>query len=317
MLKKNSFLLLLLLTFFELAFSQQFKMDTTARQNKEYFFDKRNVERRLPSIPDPNVIDYELLMKANTFEEFSSPVRWKGTDWIKAAGFILAETSVAAFADKPVEKYVLQIRNNWTVTDISNHIAKYKIGHQACFLLVAGSSSFLFHDKKLQNTTILATQAFLIGGGTALLLNFLTGRNGPMVYNPITYRHEIDFRGPFSTRPPDLYGHKYYSSFPSINSTIAFAMATVFANEYQDKKFIPVCAYGLAAIISINDLLVNKHWVSDILAGQALGYFTGKLVVKNAHKLFLFKSLLKTNSNLHAQMSYSFGHLMPGLTYNF
>jgi len=313
MLKKFSFLLLFFIECSLLTFSQQVKVDSTGG----YFFDKNNVVYKHPSTANPNLIDYELLMKANTVEEFTSPVRWKGTDWSKVAGFILVETSVAAFADKHAEDYILQLRNNWTLNNITNQIDKYKITRQACFLAVVGSSSFLFHDKKLRNTTVLAAQAFLIGGGTALLLNFLTGRNGPLVYDPNTYRHEVGFRGPFTAKPADLYGHKYYSSFPSVNSTVSFAIATVFANDYQDKKFIPILAYGAASVISINDLLTNKHWVSDILAGQILGYFTGKLVVRNARKFFLFKSLLKTKPNVQAQMSYSFGRLRPGLTYTF
>ena len=72
------------------------------------------------------------------------------------------------------------------------------------------------------------------------------------------------------------------SSFPSGHSTQVWAVATVVANEYQHNRAVQFAAYGIASAVSVARFTVHKHYISDVIAGSALGFGIGKYVY-NAH----------------------------------
>jgi hypothetical protein len=72
------------------------------------------------------------------------------------------------------------------------------------------------------------------------------------------------------------------NSFPSGHSTQAWAVATVIANEYKHRRAVQIAAYGIAGAVSVARFTGHKHYLSDVVAGSALGYGIGKFVF-NAH----------------------------------
>ena len=72
------------------------------------------------------------------------------------------------------------------------------------------------------------------------------------------------------------------ASFPSGHSTQAWAVATVIAHEYKDRPAVQIAAYGIATAVSVARFTGHKHYLSDVLAGSALGYSIGRFVY-NAH----------------------------------
>jgi membrane-associated phospholipid phosphatase len=73
------------------------------------------------------------------------------------------------------------------------------------------------------------------------------------------------------------------SSFASGHSAAAWAVASVFAEEYGDKyKWAPAVAYSMAALTSYARMNKNKHWASDVVLGAMVGYVGGKIF----HKFF-------------------------------
>ena len=72
------------------------------------------------------------------------------------------------------------------------------------------------------------------------------------------------------------------SSFPSGHSTQAWAVATVIANEYKHRTAVQIAAYGVASAVSVARFTGHKHYISDVVAGSALGFGIGKFVF-NAH----------------------------------
>jgi membrane-associated phospholipid phosphatase len=62
-------------------------------------------------------------------------------------------------------------------------------------------------------------------------------------------------------------------------------MATVIANEYQDKRLVQVAAYGLASAVSLSRFTGHKHYLSDVLVGSALGYGIGRYVYHAHHRI--------------------------------
>jgi hypothetical protein len=74
------------------------------------------------------------------------------------------------------------------------------------------------------------------------------------------------------------------SSFPSGHSTQVWAVATVIANEYQHRRAVQVAAYGVATAVSVARFTSQKHYLSDVLAGSALGFGIGKYVYHAHHR---------------------------------
>ncbi len=74
-------------------------------------------------------------------------------------------------------------------------------------------------------------------------------------------------------------------SFPSCHATSAFAVATVQSHYHPDAAFL---WYSGATLISASRLNLNRHRVSEVLVGAALGYFTAKLELSQRNGLILF-----------------------------
>jgi membrane-associated phospholipid phosphatase len=65
-------------------------------------------------------------------------------------------------------------------------------------------------------------------------------------------------------------------SFPSGHTSAAFTLATVASHHYGWKVGVP--AYVLASGIGLSRIEMNKHYLSDVLAGAALGVIVGRTV---------------------------------------
>ena len=74
------------------------------------------------------------------------------------------------------------------------------------------------------------------------------------------------------------------NSFPSGHSTQAWAVATVIANEYKHRRAVQVAAYGIATAVSVARFTGQKHYLSDVVAGSALGYAIGRYVYSAHHQ---------------------------------
>lgn len=69
------------------------------------------------------------------------------------------------------------------------------------------------------------------------------------------------------------------NSFPSGHTATAFAAATFMAKEYGHiSKWYSVGAYTVATGVGVMRVMNNRHWVTDVLAGAAVGIFSTNLV---------------------------------------
>ena len=75
-------------------------------------------------------------------------------------------------------------------------------------------------------------------------------------------------------------------SFPSGHSSVAFATATMYQMWYGWKAGIP--AYAFAAVTAFQRLDDNRHWLSDVIMGAAIGiavpymFYKGEETAKDA-----------------------------------
>ncbi|MDR0526104.1 MAG: phosphatase PAP2 family protein [Spirochaetaceae bacterium] len=118
--------------------------------------------------------------------------------------------------------------------------------------------------------TIMYGEAMLLTFGTTEIIKKVSGRNRPYTY--------------FDGLPAGL-EKDYYKSFPSRHTAIAFMSAgflsSTFFMEYPDSAWkIPVIAgsYGLAAGIGALRIASGNHFLTDVLAGAAIGSLYGWLI---------------------------------------
>ena len=107
----------------------------------------------------------------------------------------------------------------------------------------------LSDNQKARETGVLGGEALLDGLIVSQLLKVTAGRNRPNAPD----------------QPGDFF--KGGASFPSGHSIEAWAMASVVAHEYGNKRFVPVVAYGLAALVSSARFTARQHYASDLVAG--------------------------------------------------
>ena len=67
-------------------------------------------------------------------------------------------------------------------------------------------------------------------------------------------------------------------SFPSGHTSNTFALAAVAQQHYGWKVGIP--SYLVAGLMGASRIDQDKHWMSDVVAGAALGYIVGRTVVR-------------------------------------
>ncbi len=67
------------------------------------------------------------------------------------------------------------------------------------------------------------------------------------------------------------------SSFPSGHTTFAFAAASAIDAETQ-ARWVPWVVYPAAAAVGWARVEQDEHWLSDVAAGAALGYWTGRTI---------------------------------------
>jgi membrane-associated phospholipid phosphatase len=67
------------------------------------------------------------------------------------------------------------------------------------------------------------------------------------------------------------------NSFPSGHTSSSFAVATVVTNYYGKNWGIPL--YAFAGLVGVSRIEKGQHWPSDVLAGAALGYISGRSAI--------------------------------------
>jgi membrane-associated phospholipid phosphatase len=266
---------------------------------------------------------YFSLLLDDIKQQVSAPFNASGRDWLRIGGFALLTTGCALFADKPINRAAIDIRNrSSSIVSASSYVTNFGGLYEGYTLAAFAAYGYIFKKEKTKTTVFLATQAYLTAGAIETTLKYLTGRQRPSYYDPKTGLNNPSWHGPFFEFTKDKNGarpaNSSYTSFPSGHTTVAFAAATVFALEYKDSKFIPIIAYSAATMIGLSRLIENQHWSSDVLVGAMLGYLSGRQVVNNYHRYSKIKSTgAKKKNTLVFNLNCAHGILLPGFVYTF
>lgn len=196
--------------------------------------------------------------KADVQDYFTAPLHWDGTEWAWFAGS-LAIIAASHHYDTQVRTHFVgpgptTSNNTKDLQDIAPTVA-----------VVAGTWFFaglIYSDAGHQEAWRMVEAAGL-SGVTAYALKYAAGRETPS-----------------ETTDPNSWGGGG-SSFPSFHATVAFAVGTVLAEDGSDdyRWVRRVLGYGLGIATSYERLKHNAHWLSDTVAGSALGIATGRFAV--------------------------------------
>lgn len=195
-----------------------------------------------------------------------SPITWEGSDWL-TAGLVVGAASGIYLADSDIRDFMQ--RNQSPIGDSFAHIGN-AIGNPLFILPPLGLLYLYGHvndDPAARRTALLAVESLTISGALAMTLKLATQRP-----RPHTGETSTTWDGP-SLKSLD-------PSFPSIHTQSAFSVAAVIADQYGSNPSVAPLAYGLATLTGLSRIYSDKHWASDAFFGAALGYFTGKAVVR-------------------------------------
>ncbi len=154
------------------------------------------------------------------------------------------------------------------------------IGNLYGYMFVSGwyFKGIMENDKRSKHVALNAVKAIVI--------NTLISQ---------TVKHSLKRDRPFQFNGPDaddsfnpFEDDKTTDSFYSGHTSTAFAIATVFAEEYKEHKWVPYFAYGLATSAATARIYLNKHWLSDVTTGAAIGYYIGKVVSNGKKRNYQF-----------------------------
>ena len=263
-----------------------------------------------------NFNSYFTLLGQGLKQGFTKPFHIHKKDWGNLGKFA-AVTFALSFTDEPIQQGALRLRNRKTgLNNISKGLSDFGGIYEVFTVAGIGAYGLISKNNKLANAALLASQAYITSGAITIVLKTLSGRTRPSYY-PAGVEAEPKFLGPFHKSLNNTNGSKENSSFPSGHSTVAFAVATVFATEYKDKPWVPIISYTTASLVGVSRITENKHWTTDVVVGAALGYLTGKLVENNYHRYTKATGAEQPKNTLSFHLEYNFGHLEPGLVYTF
>jgi hypothetical protein len=190
-----------------------------------------------------------------------APLHWDGSSWTQAA---IAVASVALLSGEDTRIDSAFQRNRSAQTNSFSSAVRPFGTYAAIGLSVASlGAGLVFKNAEWRETGRDAIEAELFAAGIVTpALKEIVGRLRP------SQGSDADEFQPLSGK----------QSFPSGESTEAFAVASVFAARSHG-WVVPVVAYTLASGVALARMNVHAHFASDVVAGAFIGTAVGHSIV--------------------------------------
>jgi membrane-associated phospholipid phosphatase len=195
----------------------------------------------------------------------TAPARWNAHDWLLFGG-TLAAVGVAHSLDARVRTH---FAGDTVTPGASASPDKLQDALPAAALLL-GSWGYaaLVDDSDGRKEAHAMLEASVFSVATAYALGYIARREGPG-----------------ASTSPDRWGGGG-TSFPSEHAAAAFAIGTVLAESGNDRyRWVRrVLGYGVAGFTAYERLHHNAHWLSDTVAGGALGAASAHFAMDRRHE---------------------------------
>lgn len=174
-------------------------------------------------------------------------------------------TLALAQADDGVNPWLAE-RNTGTFQDILE-IADYAGGPNVNFVVLGlAGTSVLTNDRRFQDAAMTSLQTLVYAGLVGYGLKGILGRLRPSQTDDPYAFFETTGRNPFSDA-----GN---SSYPSGHAIAAFGIVTPWVFYYPCP--LTYALYAIPVGTSLSRLAIDKHWMTDIVAGAAIGILMGR-----------------------------------------
>jgi hypothetical protein len=206
-----------------------------------------------------------------TWGFIKQPIEWEGNDYLKI-GVMGAGTFLLMQVDEPVRRSLkknTQYAKSFPV-EFSNAWGEIIFTE----VLFGGVSLYALYnrDKTAHKIAFEIAQATLYTFYTNSALKFVIGRARPFLnegsrnYVPFSEYTSID-----------------HQSLPSGHTAIVMALTTILSRNAKP-TWLKILAYLPAAMSAVGRVYLDKHWVSDVFLGGAIGFFTATWVVDQHEK---------------------------------
>jgi membrane-associated phospholipid phosphatase len=196
---------------------------------------------------------------------YTSPVRWKGKDWLKLGG-VLAGTALLSMADDPVRNFWL--KQDSPFLDGVNTVG-YHYGKPYTALLFTGGfylGGLVFKSDWARETGLMLGTSMLSASLLEMTLKNTIGRARPSTGEG---NLELTF---FNKEAA-------FHSFPSGHASTAFTISLIMARRVESVP-VKIFFYSLAASTVACRLYSDAHWVTDVAFGGTLAWFCSDVVMK-------------------------------------
>lgn len=229
-----------------------------------------------------SVKGYFSLLGKNFSEQAAAPFHLKKSGYIEAVTLI-SSTLILTTLDGKADDEVKTLKNeDHFIHEASPPVTELGGTYGIIGACAFGLAGIIFHDDDIAETGLLATQAIITSGLWAQVGKYISGRERPFRSYEGSMLPGGKWYGPLvEISNPDHLPSSSFSSFPSGHTTTAFAIATVFAMKYKTCHAVSLTAYTLATLVGFSRITENKHWLSDVFAGAALGHLCARQIMKS------------------------------------
>ncbi len=191
---------------------------------------------------------------------FTAPLRWDSRDWLAFGGTLAAVAVVQQFDDDVRDQFVDPSEDTLDGDDPNSMDDALPAA-----ILLAGTwlLAGVTDDAAGWREFGSMVEASAFTAVTTQVLKMSLGRQRPNE----------------TTDPDEWFASG--DSFPSMHSSLAFAIGTVFAESGNDdhRWLRRVVGYGVAGATAYLRVDHNAHWASDVVAGAALGFTTARFTM--------------------------------------
>lgn len=189
----------------------------------------------------------------------TAPLRWDAEDWLYFGAALTAIGAAHEF-DSRVRTHFVDPKQPLNGEDKNS--ARDALP-AAALVVGTGLYAVMIGDRDGYRETGSLLEAGIFSATTSEVLTLAAGRERPD-----------------ATTSPNVWSHGG-DSFPSVHVSAAFAIGTVFAESGNDEyRWIRrIIGYGVAAGTAYVRVHENVHWLSDTVAGSALGIATARFVL--------------------------------------
>jgi membrane-associated phospholipid phosphatase len=195
---------------------------------------------------------------------FTAPLRWNRDDWLYF-GAAIAAAELGHEFDGDVRSH-FATGANASLNGADKNSLRDALPTLA-IIAGTGTSALLLRDSDGYRETWALLEGGILSTASGEILSYAAGRERPdQTTSPNQWRHGGD-------------------SFPSLHADAAFAVGTVFAESGNDEyRWVRrLIGYGIAGATAYLRVRDNEHWLSDTVAGSALGIATASFVL-NRHR---------------------------------